>query len=513
MDILSNLALGFSIALTPTTLFLAIVGCFLGTIIGALPGLGPSNGVALLIPISFTLGLDAMSALVLLTSVYYGCMYGGRISSILLNIPGDEPAMMTTLDGYPMARKGRAGDALVISAVASFVGAFLATVGLMVMSPLLARVAFQFGPAEYFALYLLAFCTLGGLGSNNQAKAALAAALGLGLAMVGLDKTTGMPRFTYGELHLMDGIDFLVAIVGLFAVSEIFFFIESHGKNSAIGVKIESNRIPWKDIWLTRWTMLRATVIGFIAGVLPGAGASLGSFLAYAGEKAIAKDKHTFGTGNPKGIAAPEAGNNAAAGGALIPMLTLGVPGSGTTAVLLALLLTLNITPGPLLFTERPEIVWGLIASLFIGNFVLLILNIPMVKIFVHILSVPSYILLPGVTMIAFVGIFSLTGSSFDMLMMVGFGALGYILRKLDIPTVPVILGILLGNQMEDNLRRAMVLSDGDWTYLFSSGIAIGLWTAAVLGFLAPIFLRRFLKKPLPDSETAAADVAAADKD
>lgn len=513
MDILSNLALGFSIALTPTTLLLAIIGCFLGTIIGALPGLGPSNGVALLIPISFTLGLDAMSALVLLTSVYYGCMYGGRISSILLNIPGDEPAMMTTLDGYPMARKGRAGDALVLSAVASFVGAFLATVGLMVMSPLLARVAFQFGPAEYFALYLLAFCTLGGLGSNNQAKAALAAALGLGLAMVGLDKTTGMPRFTYGELHLMDGIDFLVAIVGLFAVSEIFFFIESHGKNSAIGVKIESNRIPWADIWLTRWTMLRATVIGFIAGVLPGAGASLGSFLAYAGEKAIAKDKHTFGTGNPKGVAAPEAGNNAAAGGALIPMLTLGVPGSGTTAVLLALLLTLNITPGPLLFTERPEIVWGLIASLFIGNFVLLILNIPMVKIFVHILSVPSYILLPGVTMIAFVGIFSLTGSSFDMLMMVGFGALGYILRKLDIPTVPVILGILLGNQMEDNLRRAMVLSDGDWTYLFSSGIAIGLWTAAILGFLAPIFLRRFLKKPLPDSETAVADVAAADKD
>ncbi len=513
MDILSNLALGFSVALTPTTLFLAIVGCFLGTIIGALPGLGPSNGVALLIPISFTLGLDAMSALVLLTSVYYGCMYGGRISSILLNIPGDEPAMMTTLDGYPMARKGRAGDALVISAVASFVGAFLATVGLMVMSPLLARVAFQFGPAEYFALYLLAFCTLGGLGSNNQAKAALAAAIGLGIAMIGLDKTTGMPRFTFGELHLMDGIDFLVAIVGLFAVSEIFFFIESHGKNSAIGVKIESNRIPWKDIWLTRWTMLRATVIGFVAGVLPGAGASLGSFLAYAGEKAIAKDKHTFGTGNPKGIAAPEAGNNAAAGGALIPMLTLGVPGSGTTAVLLALLLTLNITPGPLLFTERPEIVWGLIASLFIGNFVLLVLNIPMVKIFVHILSVPSYILLPGVTMIAFVGIFSLTGSSFDMLMMVAFGALGYILRKLDIPTVPVILGILLGNQMEDNLRRAMVLSDGDWTYLFSSGIAIGLWTAAVLGFVAPIFLRRFLKKPLPDSETAAADVAAADKD
>lgn len=496
MDILSNLALGFSIALTPTTLFLAIVGCFLGTIIGALPGLGPSNGVALMIPISFTLGLDAMSALVLLTAVYYGCMYGGRISSILLNIPGDEPAMMTTLDGYPMAKQGRAGDALAISAVASFVGAFLATVGLALMAPLLARVAYQFGPAEYFALYMLAFCTLGGLGSNNQAKAAMAAALGLALAMVGLDQTTGMPRFTFGNMHLFDGIDFLVAIVGLFAVAEVFFFIESHGKNSAIGVKLGKLTMPWKDLFAARWTMLRGTAIGFIAGVLPGAGASLGSFLAYAGEKAIAKDKDTFGKGNPRGVAAPEAGNNAAAGGALIPMLTLGVPGSGTTAVLLALLLTLNITPGPLLFTERPEIVWGLIASLFIANIVLLVMNIPMVRVFVYILSVPGYILLPGITMIAFVGIFSLTGSSFDMLMMVGFGVLGYVLRKLDIPTVPVILGILLGNHMEDSLRRAMVLSDGDWTYLFNSGISIGLWTAAVLGFVAPMFLRHFLKKP-----------------
>ncbi|MFN4153585.1 MAG: tripartite tricarboxylate transporter permease [Paracoccaceae bacterium] len=507
MDILANLAMGFGIALTPYTLMLALIGCFVGTIIGALPGLGPSNGVALLIPISFSMGLSAIPALVLLTSVYYGAMYGGRISSILLNIPGDEPAMMTTLDGYPMAKQGFASDALVISGVASFVGAFLATIGLMFLSPMLAQVAFKFGPAEYFALYMLAFCTLGGIGSNNQAKAALAAAIGLGISMIGLDKTTGMPRFTFGEMHLMDGVDFLVAIVGLFAVAEVFHFIETHGKDSAIGVKLDKITINWRKLWGTRWAMLRGSGIGFVAGILPGAGASLGSFLAYMTEKSSAKDKSTFGKGNPNGVAAPEAGNNAAAGGALIPMLTLGVPGSGTTAVLLALLLTLNITPGPLLFTERPEVVWSLIASLLIANFMLLVLNVPMVKVFVKILQVPSWILLPGVTMIAFVGIYSLTGSSFDMMLMVAFGVMGWLFRKLDIPTVPVILGILLGNAMEDNMRRAMVLSDGDWTYLFSSPIAIGLWIAAVVGFVAPMFLRGVLKKPpQPSTDTGIPD-------
>ncbi len=496
MDVLANLAMGFAIALSWKTLLLAIVGCFLGTIIGALPGLGPSNGVAILIPITFTMGLDATSALVLMTSVYYGAMYGGRISSILLNIPGDEPALMTTLDGYPMAKQGRAGDALVLSGVASFVGAFLATVGLLFLAPLLARVAYLFGPAEYFALYLLAFCTLGGVASNNQAKAAIASCLGLGIAMIGVDNNSGLPRFTGGNMHLMDGIDFLVAIVGLFAIAEVFFFIEGHGKGSSIGVKLEKVIIPWKMIWLTRWSMLRASVVGFIAGILPGAGASLGSFLAYMSEKSIAGKDSGFGTGVPKGVAAPEAGNNAAAGGALVPMLTLGVPGSGTTAVLLALLMTLNITPGPTLFSDRPEVVWGLIASLLIANVVLLLMNVPMVRVFVRVLQVPPWVLLPGVTMVSFVGIYSLSGSYFDLLLMIGFGLLGYVLRKLDIPTVPVILGILLGGNMEDALRRAMVIGDGEFMYLFSSPIAIGFWIAAILGFVAPMFLRGVLSKP-----------------
>ncbi|MEL7164573.1 MAG: tripartite tricarboxylate transporter permease [Pseudomonadota bacterium] len=496
MDILSNLALGFSIALSPYTLFLAVVGCFIGTIIGALPGLGPSNGVAILIPLTFSLGLDATSALVLLTSVYYGAMYGGRISSILLNIPGDEPALMTTLDGYPMAKNGRPGDALVISGVASFVGAFLATIGLMLLAPLLSRVAYQFGPAEYFALYLLAFCTLGGLASQNQAKAAFAAVLGLAIATIGLDNQTGMPRFTGGNLHLMDGVDFLVPLVGLFAVSEVLIYIEKQGKDSSLGIKLEKVTIPFRDIGRSFGTMLRSSVVGFVAGVLPGAGASLGSFLAYMSEKSIAGEKGGFGTGVPRGIAAPEAGNNSAAGGALVPMLTLGVPGSGTTAVLLALLMTLNITPGPTLFTDRPEVVWGLIAALLIANFVLLFMNVPMVKLFVYILAVPPSLLLPGVMMISFVGIFSLTGSYFDLLLMTGFGVMGYLFRKIGVPTVPIILGILLGKHMEDALRRAMILSDGDVSYLFSSPIAIGLWIAAIAGFIAPMFLRPILKRP-----------------
>jgi len=496
MELMSNLALGFSIAFSPFTLMLAVLGCFIGTIVGALPGLGPSNGVAILIPITFTMGLDATAALVLLTAVYYGAMYGGRISSILLNIPGDEPALMTTLDGYPMAKNGRPGQALVISGFASFWGALFATVMLALVAPALSRVAYQFGPAEYFALYLLAFSTLGGIASNNQAKAAFASCVGLGISVIGLDNFSGLPRMTGGNLHLMDGVDFLVAIVGLFAVSEVFFFIEKHGKGGAVGVKLNKFRVPWAEIWSTRWTQLRCGIVGFIAGVLPGAGASLGSFLTYMMEKNIAGEKGGFGTGVARGVAAPEAGNNAAAGGALVPMLTLGVPGSGTTAVLLAVLMTLNITPGPTLFTDRPEVVWGLIASLLIANFVLLAMNVPLVRIFVKVLSVPPAMLLPGVTMVSFVGIYSLTGGYFDLLLMILFGIMGYVFRKMDIPTVPVILGILLGSNMEDALRRAMVLSDGEWTYLFSSPIAVGLWIFAVAGFIAPIYFRNKIRKP-----------------
>ncbi|MBV0914064.1 tripartite tricarboxylate transporter permease [Anianabacter salinae] len=498
MDMLSSLGDGFAIALTWQNIGLALLGCFLGTIMGALPGLGPSNGVAILIPLAFTLGLGPTASLILLTSVYYGAMYGGRISSILLNIPGDEPAMMTCLDGYPMAQQGRAGEALTLSGIASFVGAFFATWGLILLAPQLVKVALLFGPAEYFALFALAFATLGGVSSTNQAKSAFAAMLGLGLAMIGVDTQTGVPRFTYGEVHLYDGIDFLVAIVGLFALSEVFIFLEHrHGSADAAGKKIVVGRLTpsWSVLKKCTPTMLRSTVLGFLAGVLPGAGASLGSFIAYSMEKKLVDRDGTFGKGDPRGVAAPEAGNNAAAGGALVPMLALGVPGSGTTAVLLAVLLALNITPGPLLFQNNPDVVWGLIAALFIANFMLLAMNIPMVGLFTRVLMVPPRILMPVVAMVSFVGIYGISGSSFDLMVMVGFGVLGWVLRKFDVPLVPVILGTLLGNQMENNLRRAVTISNGDWTTLVDSALSIGLWTVAVVGFLLPIFVGGMVRR------------------
>jgi putative tricarboxylic transport membrane protein len=513
MDLLANLSHGFSVAFTVENLGLALVGCFLGTIIGALPGLGPSNGVAILIPLAFSLGLGATPALILLTSVYYGCMYGGRISSILLNIPGDEPAMMTTLDGYPMRLKGQAGEALAISGIASFVGSFVSTIGLALLAPALVTVALLFGPAEYFALFVLAFATLGGIAAKNQAKAALATGLGLLLATVGIDAQTGTYRFTFGEVHLSEGINFLVAIVGLFALSEVFVFLENRSADIG-GERLRIGRItpPWSMVRSCIPSMSRGTVVGFLAGVLPGAGASLGSFIAYTLEKKLVDRNGTFGTGDPRGVAAPEAGNNASAGGALVPMLALGVPGSGTTAVLLAVLLTLNITPGPLLFTQNPDVVWGLIAALFIGNVMLLLLNIPLVGLFVRVLLVPTRFLMPLVAMVSFVGIYGISGSTFDLYVMILFGIAGWILRKLEVPLVPVILGILLGGQMEVNLRRALTISDGDWMALFASPLSIGLWTVAFLGFVAPLLVGRFVR-PKPATPAAAVAAEAADVD
>ncbi|WP_372836100.1 tripartite tricarboxylate transporter permease [Puniceibacterium confluentis] len=510
MDTLSSLADGFAIAITWQNILLALLGCFLGTVMGALPGLGPSNGVAILIPLAFTLGLGATPSLILLTSVYYGAMYGGRISSILLNIPGDEPAMMTCLDGYPMAQKGQAGEALAISGIASFVGSFFATWGLIFLAPQLVKIALLFGPAEYFALFALAFATLGGVSSSNQAKSAFAAALGLGLAMIGVDTQTGVPRFTFGEVHLYDGLDFLVAIVGLFALSEVFIFLEHrHGDADAASKKVVIGRLtpPLSMVKKCTPTMLRSTFLGFLAGVLPGAGASLGSFISYSMEKKLVDKDGTFGKGDPRGVAAPEAGNNAAAGGALVPMLALGVPGSGTTAVLLAVLLSLNITPGPLLFTQNPDVVWGLIAALFIANFMLLAMNIPMVGLFTRILMVPPKVLMPLVAMVSFVGIYGISGSTFDLQVMIGFGVMGWVLRKLDVPLVPIILGTLLGNAMESNMRRAITIDDGNWWTLVDSPLSLTLWAIAAIGFILPVLVGKVIRSKMRrDEESSLSD-------
>jgi putative tricarboxylic transport membrane protein len=495
METLNFLLQGFAVALTPENLMFAAIGAILGTVIGALPGLGPANGVAILIPLAFSLGLPASSALILLTSVYAGAMYGGRISSILLNIPGDEPAMMTCLDGYPMALKGRAAEALAISAIASFIGSLLATIGLVILAPILAKFALRFGPAEYFALFTLAFATLGGITGKNQVKTVVAACLGLMIATVGVDITTGNQRYTYDILELYEGVDFIIAIVGLFAISELLFFIEMHAGEGFKKVALNKLNLSMKDIIQVLPTSLRGSVLGFIAGVLPGAGASLGSFLSYTMEKKVVGKSGYFGEGDPRGVAAPEAGNNAAANGALVPMLTLGVPGSGTTAVLLAMLISLNIQPGPMLFTQNAELVWGVIAALFVGNLILLLLNIPMIGIFVKLLSIPPKYLMPVVTLVASVGIFAISNSPLDLYFMIGFGLLGYLLRKLHIPLVPVILGMLLGPEMEKSLRHALTISDGDWTILWSSGLSVGIWAVAILGLVLPYLIGPVLRR------------------
>ncbi|WP_110668520.1 tripartite tricarboxylate transporter permease [Salinicola halophilus] len=506
METLHYLSLGFGVALQPENLMFALIGCFIGTLIGALPGLGPANGVAILIPLAFTLGLPPETALIMLTAVYAGAMYGGRISSILLNIPGDEPAMMTCLDGYPMARKGKAAEALAISAIASFMGSLIATIGLILLAPILARFALTFGPAEYFALFVLAFATLGGITGKNPMKTLMAAAIGLIIATVGIDLSTGTQRYTFNVLELYEGVDFIIAIVGLFAISELLFFIEEKAGPGREMIKVNPLKLNWREIGSIFPTTLRSGVLGFIAGVLPGAGASLGSFITYTLEKKIVGKKGYFGEGDPRGVAAPEAGNNGASSGALVPMLTLGVPGSGTTAVLLAMLVSLNITPGPLMFTQNADLVWGVIAALLVGNFMLLLLNIPLVGVFVKILSVPPMYLLPIVTMVAFVGIYSISHSTFDLYFMIAFGVGGYILRKLEIPLVPVILGLLLGPEMEKNLRHAMQISDGDWSILWGSGLSIGLWLVAIIGLLLPVIVGPILRRRMQAAKAKTED-------
>ncbi len=484
MEIFAQLGQGFAVALTPLNIMLLLFGCFAGTLIGAMPGLGPVNGVAILIPLTFAFGLGASSSLILLSAVYFGCMYGGRISSILLNIPGDEPAVMTTLDGFPMAQQGRAADALAISGVASFIGATFAIIGLTLFAPILARGAIYFGPADYFALYILAFVTIGGVAGVDPRKTLLSALIGLMIATIGLDPISGVPRYTGENYHLFDGIEPIVALVGLFAISEILVLLEKEARDRSVAIRVDSWIPDFRAIWKTRWAMARGSVIGFVAGVLPGAGASLGSVMSYSIEKQKSDKDGTFGKGDPLGVAAPEAGNNAASGGALIPMLSLGVPGSGTTAVMLAMLISLNVSPGPLLFERQPDLVWGLVASLYMANVALLILNLPMIGLFTRLMMVPPWALMPIVAAVSFVGVFSISNSVFDLEMMILFGVIGYLLRKMDISLVPMVLGLLLGGDMERNLRRAMSISDGDWGVLIASPISVGLYILTA-GFLA----------------------------
>ena len=488
MDSFSSLAYGFGVAFTPFNLLMALLGTFFGTIVGLLPGLGPINGVALLIPIAFALGLPPESALILLAAVYLGCEYGGRISSILLNIPGEASAVMTTLDGYPLAQGGKAGVALSISAWASFLGGSISILGVVVFAPLLAKWAIAFGPAEYFALMVFAMVCLSGMAGDKPIRTALATLIGLWLSTLGIDANSGVYRFTFGFLGLADGIQFVVLVLGLFSVSEILVLLERthHGQKA---IKATGRMLfNLKEASFTLGTMTRSGVLGFVLGVLPGAGATLASAVAYMSEKRLAVKDNQFGKGDLRGLAAPEAANSASACGSMVPMLTLGVPGSGTTAVMLGALTLYNITPGPLLFERQPEIVWGLIASLVIANIMLLVMNIPMIRFFTKILSIPNWALVPGIAMISSIGVYAVHATSFDLFLMMIIGIAGYGLRKMDVPLSPILLGFILGGLMEQNLRRALSISNGGLEILFASPISKGVWLLIAVMVVWPLW-------------------------
>ncbi len=504
METFSYLGQGFGVALSPYNLFTALCGTLIGTIVGLLPGLGPINGVALLIPIAFALGLPPETALILLAAVYLGCEYGGRISSILLNIPGEASAVMTTLDGYPLARQGKAGVALSISAWSSFVGGLMATCGVVIFAPLLAKWAVAFGPAEYFVLMVFAIVCLAGMAGNKPMKTAIAACIGLFLSCVGIDSNSGVYRFTFGSLGLADGIQFVVLVLGLFSVSEILVLLErTHHGQKAIEAK---GRMLFnlKEGLSVLATNLRSGAVGFGLGILPGAGATLASAVAYMSEKRLATKDNKFGEGDLRGLAAPETANSASACGSMVPMLTLGVPGSGTTAVMLGALTLYNITPGPLLFRDQPDIVWGLIASLFVANIMLIVMNVPMIKIFTKILAVPYWALVPAIAIITSIGVYAVHATAFDLYLMIGIGVAGYILRKMDFPLSAILLGFILGGLMEQNLRRALSISNGELSILFSSPITWGVWTLIVAMIALP-FYRTWRKRSLRKAEAANA--------
>ncbi|MFC3125649.1 tripartite tricarboxylate transporter permease [Pseudoroseomonas globiformis] len=486
MDALAQLGGGFAVALAPLNLLLALCGSFAGTAIGALPGLGPLNAIALLLPLVFALKLPPESALILLAAVYYGSGYGGRIAAILLNMPGEPAAVLTTLDGHPMARAGRGSAALAISGIGSFVGATLSVVLMTFLSVPLSRAAVGFSPADYVALIAFALSLLGAVAMGNAAKTWIAASLGLLLSLVGIDGGTGIERFTFGSIELLGGIDFTVLAIGLFAVSEILLLLESPVTTAASHLG-RGARLTLGEVRRCIPTMLRSTGIGFVIGVLPGAGASIAAALSYTTERRLNGRTGHFGQGDIRGVAAPETADNAAQIGNMVPMLALGIPGSGTAAVLLGALLMYNITPGPLLFEQRPEVAWGLIASMYVGNVMLLVLNLPLVGLFARLLMVPGWMLYPVVIGLSFAGVYAVSNSASDLLLAVGFGVVGWLFRKLDVPLVPIILGFVLGRLLEDNLRRALSLSDGDAMVLLASPVSVALWAMTLLAVLWPL--------------------------
>jgi len=470
--------LGFHTAITPGNLLFCFVGVLVGTVIGLLPGLGSTTGVALLLPL--TLSMEPVTALIMLAGIYYGAQYGGTITSVLISSPGEAATITTTFDGYPMAKNGRAGAALAISAIGSFCAAIISLALLVAIAPPIARIAVQFGPVEMLAVVVLGFSTIVTFSGGRKLLGLTMAAVGVALSVVGLSTTSGAARYTFGATELLSGIPLVEMMIGLFAVGEVLHQIRNGGARPV--------RARFRDLMLTKdelrrsgWPIARGSLLGFAFGTLPGAGTTLASFMAYAAEKKVSKNRDSFGRGAIEGVAAPESANNSAANANFIPTLTLGVPGGATTAVLLGAFTLYGIQPGPLLFTEQPALTWGLLVSFFIGNVMLLVLNLPMAPLFAQMLRIPYGYMYPMILVTCLVGAYSMTNTMFSVWIVVVFGILGYIFKTLDFPLAPLVMGLVLGPLLEKSLAQTSALGDGSFAIIGEKPIALGILVLAVL--------------------------------
>jgi putative tricarboxylic transport membrane protein len=488
VEVLSGLLQGFAVALQPMNLLWCFLGVLLGTVVGVMPGLGPPATIAMLLPLTFL--MNPASAMIMLAGIYYGAKYGGSTTSILLNVPGESASVATCFDGYQMARKGRAGAALGIAAIASFIAGTVGVLGLMLIAPPLARMALAFSSPEYFALMALGLAMVVLLAGRSMVKALLATLVGLWLAGIGTDLFSQTSRFTFGQMELLSGVDFVVVAIGVFAIGEVLANMQGREAAESLPVpKGMRNLLPTlQDLKDSRFAFANGSLVGFFIGVLPGAGSTIASFISYGIEKAVSRRPEEFGKGVVEGVAAPEGANNAETGGALIPMLTLGIPGSSTTAVLLAALVLWGFKPGPLFIPENPALFWGLVASMYIGNLMLLVLNMPLVPLFAQVLRTPVYILYPLILGISVIGVYSTSGSLFDVWLLVGFGLAGYLMRKLDYPSAPLILGLVLGGALERALRQSLMMSDGSLSILVSRPVSAVMLSLALLILLIPVF-------------------------
>lgn len=477
--LLANLSLGFSVALQPEALMYCLIGCLLGTLIGVLPGIGPVATIAMLLPVTF--GLKAEFALIMLAGIYYGAQYGGSTTAILVNLPGESASVVTAIDGYAMARKGRAGAALGIAALASFFAGTVATVLLAVAAPPLAEIAFKFGPWEYFSLMVLGLIAAVVLAHGSVIKAIGMILLGVMLGMIGTDVNTGMARFNFEIRELSDGIGFVAVAMGVFGFAEIIKNLEQ-GEHREVFLSKVGSLLPTKqDIKDAAGAVLRGTGLGAMLGILPGGGAVLGSFSAYTLEKKIAKDASKFGKGEIRGVAAPEAANNAAAQTSFIPLLTLGIPPNPVMALMVGAMIIQGIQPGPQVMTDKPQLFWGMIASMWVGNLMLVILNLPLIGMWIKLLTVPYRLLYPAILVFCCIGVYSISNSPFDVVVTACFGMLGYLFIKLECEPAPLLLGFILGPMMEENLVRAMKLGRGDPSLFFTRGLSATLLAMALI--------------------------------